>query len=391
MKTFSKARILHISTAHRPYDPRIVYKQCPTLAADYDVWCAIPDADPAVDRNIHFVSLPFFERVLLRILITCPLIIWRCWRLRPAVIHVYTPEFIPFAFLFRLQGAQVIYEVQENLYKKMHLKTINRGWLLERSFVWFDKLAQRHFYCIFTEHGYLTTYANLAKPHAVIYNYPLLPLLDTYRKPYRSEPDEAPTFFYIGWMSFERAFDTLLDALAILRKVCPDFIVDLFGRRTFSQDTLDTIAAYQIVKANLQFHGYADHRTAMPYAANAVAGLALIKPVGDYPESYTTKLFEYMALGLPVITADFPLYQDVVDTHQCGFCVSPYDPRAVAEKLLFLIANPDEAQRMGERGREAVEQYYNWDSEAKKLLSLYRTVLNSLPVAAPLIPSEAMA
>ena len=48
-------------------------------------------------------------------------------------------------------------------------------------------------------------------------------------------------------------------------------------------------------------------------AARATAGLALLKPVGDYPDSYTTKLFEYMALGLPVITSDFPLYRDVVE------------------------------------------------------------------------------
>ncbi len=376
MKTSSQQRVLHVSTAHRPYDPRIVYKQCPTLTVDYDVWCAIPDADPAVDRRIKFISLPFFRRVILRILITCPLVIWRCWRLRPAVVHVYTPDLVPFAFLFQLRGAQIIYEVQENLHKKMHLKTFNRGWLLERGFAWFDWLAQRNFYCIFTEHGYLTTYTDLAKPHAVIYNYPLLPLLDTYRQPYRTEPNEAPTFFYIGWMSFERAFDTLIDGLALLQKKCPDFVINLFGRRTFTQATLESLPAYQQVKNNLRFHGYADHRKAMPYAANAVAGIALIKPVGDYPESYTTKLFEYMALGLPVLTADFPLYQDVVDTHECGFCVSPYDPAAVSEKLLFLIANPDVAQAMGERGRRAVEQYYNWDSEALKLRNLYRIVLN---------------
>jgi glycosyltransferase involved in cell wall biosynthesis len=379
MITPAKPRILHVSTAHPAYDPRIVYKQCPTLTAEYEVWCAIPNADPAVAPAVHFVRLPFFRRVLLRILITCPLVLWRCWWLRPAVVHVYSPEFIPFAFLFRWRGARIIYEVQENLYKKMHLKTINRGWLLTRGFVWFDRLAQRHFYCIFTEHGYLTTYTRLTLPHAVIYNYPLLPLLDTYRRPYRLDP-ELPTFFYVGLISFERAFDTLLDALALLHKTYPDFLVNLFGRLTFSQAALENQPAYATVKDTLRFHGYTDHRTAMPQSANAVAGLALIKPVGDYPESYTTKLFEYMALSLPVVTADFPLYQDVVERHQCGFCISPYDPTAVADALQFLIENPVEAQAMGERGRRAVEQHYNWDSEAVKLLTLYRVALNQQPI-----------
>ena len=121
--------------------------------------------------------------------------------------------------------------------------------------------------------------------------------------------------------------------------------------------------------------GIPDQRLAFPYANRATAGLALLKPIGDYPESYTTKLFEYMALGLPVITSNFPLYQEIVEHHKCGFCVSPYDPIEVAQMLIYLIENPDEARIMGERGRQAVEQYYNWSSEASKLIDFYKHIL----------------
>ncbi|MBO0949885.1 glycosyltransferase [Fibrella forsythiae] len=367
-------RVLHVTTAHRPHDPRIVYKQCPTLTADYEVWCAIPDADPAVAPTVQFIRLPYYESVMRRILITCPLIIWRCWRLRPDVVHFYVPEFIPFAFLFRLRGARLIYEVQENLFKKLHLKTKNRGWLLEKAFSLLDQLARRYCYCIFTEHGYLTTYTNLRKPSAVIYNYASLPLLEPFRKPYlpRKQP---PTFFYIGWLSMERAVDTLLAAFSRLKANHIDFFVHLFGRQTFSQKTLEANADYQQVRSQLHFHGYADQRVALHNAAGVIAGLALLKPIGDYPESYTTKLFEYMALGLPVITADFPLYKDVVEHHRCGFCVDPYDADAVARALTYLINNPDEAEEMGKRGRNAVIQQYNWATEATKLLAFYRQVL----------------
>lgn len=375
--------VLHVTTAHRPHDPRIVYKQCPALADEYDVWCAIPDADPAVAPNVRFIRLPYHERVIWRVLLTCPLIVFKCWRLRPDVVHFYVPEFIPFAFLFWLRGAKLIYEVQENLFKKLHLKTKNKGWLLERAFGWLDRLARRHCYCVFTEHGYLTTYTDLAKPSAVIYNYASLPLLEPFRRPY--QPQANPySFFYIGWLSMERAFDTLLTAFSLLRttpqgpdKLPPDFVVHLFGRQTFTQPTLDANADYQVVKAQLRFYGYTDQRLALRYAEGAVAGIALLKPVGDYPESYTTKLFEYMALGLPVITADFPLYRQVVERHQCGFCVSAYDPAAVANALTYLMTHPAEARAMGERGRRAVEQQYNWATEADKLRTFYRIVTSA--------------
>ncbi|MEZ0538392.1 glycosyltransferase [Fibrella arboris] len=368
--------VLHVSTAHRPHDPRIVYKQCPTLAADYTVWCAIPDADPQATPNVQFISLPYYEQVIWRILITCPLIVWRCWQIRPDVVHFYVPEFIPFAFLFRLRGARLIYEVQENLFKKMHLKVRNRGWLLEKAFAALDQLARRHCYCLFTEHGYLTTYTNLRKPSAVVYNYASLPLIDPFRRPYLPLKQPA-TFFYIGWLSMERAVDTLLAALAILREKHIDFFVHLFGRQTYSQAVLAANTAYQQVRTQLRFYGYTDQKMALPVAEGAVAGLALLKPIGDYPESYTTKLFEYMALGLPVVTADFPLYKDVVERHQCGFCVDPYDPTAVADALTYLINNPTEAEQMGKRGREAVIQHYNWTTEAAKLRAFYKQVLQT--------------
>ncbi|GAB3708026.1 glycosyltransferase family 4 protein [Spirosoma flavus] len=369
-----KIRVLHISTAHQPQDPRIVFKQCQTLADEYEVFCAIPNADSSVAPNIRFIRLPYYQRVIWRILITCPLILLRCLLLRPKLVHIYVPEFVPFAYVFRLLGAQIVYEVQENLHKKMHLKTVNKSRFLQKAFLWFDHLARRHFYLIFTEHGYLTTYAQLAKPHVVIYNFPLLSFLEPFRQPYTPRRNH-PSFFYIGWLSFERAIDTLIKGLARVKVSYPNVAVDLFGQRIFASELLEVISDYATVRDSIHFYGYTDQRQAFPKSAGATAGLALLKPVGDYPESYPTKLFEYMALGLPVVTSNFPLYQDVVERHRCGFCISPYEPQQLADALTYLIEHPEEAKNMGERGRQAVEEHYNWRTEAEKLILFYKQIL----------------
>ena len=190
-------RILLISTAHPATDPRIAFKMCPTLAERYDVTCALPQADVSICASVRFWRLPYFKRVWWRVLLVSPVVLWRGLWLRPAVIHIFVPELIPVSLVFRLFGAQIIYEVQENLYKKLHLKTLNRGVFLEWAFRWFDQLARRYFYLIFTEHAYLDTYPTLAKPHAIIYNYPLLSSLELFRQLHR--PDVAqPSFVLIG-------------------------------------------------------------------------------------------------------------------------------------------------------------------------------------------------
>ncbi len=380
-----KIRVLHVSTAHHPNDPRLTYRVMPTLAPHYELIALLPNAPVGQPGRVRYVRLPYFRLVWVRLLLSHPLVLWHALRLRPVLLHLYDSELLPVGRLLqRLLRIPVIYEVHENLYKKMHWKTAQQGTWLARPFQYFDQLARRHFYLILTEHGYLATYSNLGKSHAVVYNYPQLSFLEPFRFTYTPNK-QCPEFFYVGGLSLDRAFDVLVAGFAQLAERYPTFTVHLFGPCRLTPTELERLPGYARIQSNLRFYGYTDQRQAFPYAARATAGLALLKPVGDYPESYPTKLFEYMALGLPVITADFPLYRAVVEHHTCGFCIDPTDPVRLSETLAYLIENPAEAGAMGQRGRQAVEQWYTWESEAEKLLTFYERILSN--EAAPLYSS----
>ncbi len=371
-----KIRVLHVSTAHPPTDPRLVNRVIPSLTADYELITLLPAMlDVQGPANARTIWLPYYQRLPVRFLLVHPLVLLYTLWLRPSMLHIYDPELLPVARLMqRILGIPVIYEVHENLYRKLDQKVRLQGRWLVRQFMRFDAMAQQQFHLIFTEHGYLDTYRNLRLPALVSYNYPSLAFLDAFRRPYAPNPT-APEFFYIGLISFERAFDVLIAALALLSRSIPKFTMHLFGRCTFSDETMRTLPGFDVVQGKLQLYGYTAQTDALPTVAHATAGLALLKPVGDYTESYPTKLFEYMALGLPVVTANFPLYQAIVEKHDCGFCIDPTDPAQLAQTLRYLIDHPTEAQAMGERGRRAVETLYNWEHEAQKLRQFYRTIL----------------
>jgi glycosyltransferase involved in cell wall biosynthesis len=298
-------------------------------------------------------------------------------RSRPALLHIYDPELIPIARLLQLLlRIPVIYEVHENFYKKLDQKVVTQGRVAAYFFRRFDKMAQRCFHLIFTEQAYLATYQQLEKPSAVVYNYPLLPSLEPFRFAYNPN-QEAPEFVYIGLISMERAIDTLVAALALVKRRYPLLKVHLFGRRTLTDNDLEKLSGFNTVRENLIFYGYTEQKQALPLIKHATAGVALLKSVGDYPDSYPTKLFEYMALGLPVITSDFPLYRSVVSTHSCGFCLSPDSSEQLAAALIYLVEHPAEAEIMGKNGRKAVEDVYNWETERLKLLNLYSQILKT--------------
>lgn len=109
--------------------------------------------------------------------------------------------------------------------------------------------------------------------------------------------------------------------------------------------------------------------------AQCHVGVAILRPSPNFVDSYPTKLFEYMALGLPVVVSDFPLWRSVVDAAACGLAVDPTNPAAVATALRWMLEHPEDARRMGERGRQTVIQKHNWASEFKKLRALYEQVL----------------
>ncbi|GLU50990.1 glycosyltransferase [Dyadobacter frigoris] len=371
-----KPRVLLLSTVHPPTDPRIMYKIAPSLARDYEVICVLPKIINGLEKNaFETMSLPFFQSLLLRILFCHPVLLWKCLRFRPAIVHIFVPELIPVAFLFQWLGAKVIYEVQENLYKKFSIKRFNKAIIYQQLFKFFDQTARKNFNCLFTEHAYLNEYKNLPLTSAVVHNYVALPFIDRYFGKYERQIKQPPVFFYCGVISMERSFDVLVEALIKLKSRYPDFEMHLFGKLQFDMTDAEELPDFEEIRTNLFFHGYTDLKNALPYTRGATAGIALLKPVADYMDSYTTKIFEYMAVQLPVITSDFPLYRDVVEKSGCGFCISPYDSDNLAKKLEWLTENPEKAKVMGKNGRNSTETYFNWANEEQILLNFYRNLL----------------
>jgi len=100
-------------------------------------------------------------------------------------------------------------------------------------------------------------------------------------------------------------------------------------------------------------------------------------PTINYRDALPVKMFEYMLAGIPVIASDFPILQDIINQEKCGICVNPLDSKAIGEAIEYLASNNTEAEKMGERGKKAVAEKYNWGREENKLLSVYQKVLEN--------------
>lgn len=84
-------------------------------------------------------------------------------------------------------------------------------------------------------------------------------------------------------------------------------------------------------------------------------------------------LQEAMSAGLAVVAADSAGTPEVVG--DAGLLVSPKDPRAIADSLLYLAANPEVAADLGRRARERVQREFDWAVLAGRYVELYENVV----------------
>ena len=66
---------------------------------------------------------------------------------------------------------------------------------------------------------------------------------------------------------------------------------------------------------------------------------------------------------------DIIYWKDIFE--DCALFADPYDPKDIAQKILFLLENINIMKKMGKDGRKLIVEKYNWEEESKKLLEIY--------------------
>ena len=72
-------------------------------------------------------------------------------------------------------------------------------------------------------------------------------------------------------------------------------------------------------------------------------------------EGHPWVIVEAMASGLPIITTDQGCIKESVIDGENGFIIPKRDPDSIAEKIIYLIENPDVRERMGQKSRQLYE------------------------------------
>jgi glycosyltransferase involved in cell wall biosynthesis len=376
-------RVCILSSVHLALDNRVFYREaCSLQRAGYDVTLIAVHPHDEVRDGVRIVALPRVPRW------QRPLLWLRLARLalaaRAGIYHLHDPELLLVVpWLRLLSGRPAIYDIHESYPEFIQVKEYLPGWVrgaVAGAFRWLEPaLARLQSALIFSDDQIAATFERVRRPKATLYNFPERAFIEAAQQATQGGGEREPAVLYLGGMERNRGSRLVAEAFELVRREVPAARLRLVGH-------FEPAALEQELRADAARRGFAealDITGRVPfeqiggYLCRSAVGWVPWQAVPKNQKNVPTKLFEYMAYGLPVVAGDLPSTRPFIQDGENGFLVAAGDPAAHAQAIVRLLRDPLAASAMGRAGQARVAAEWNWDAVEQRLLALYEALLHS--------------
>jgi len=346
-------RALVVTVVHHPDDARIRHRQIAALLdAGWSVTYAAPftgyDVAPSPRPGLTAIDLPRASgrRRLVALRAARALLA----RLADAhdVVLLHDPELLLAVRGLRLR-APVVWDVHEDTAAALSTKpwlppalvAPTRG--LVRAA---ERVAERRHRLLLAEDAYASRFR---RSHPVVPNTALVP-------PFVTPPDH-PRVVYVGHLTRARGVHDMIELGRLLTGT--GIRVELIGHAD-----ADSASALRASSNFVDWRGFLPLGEAMTRASGALAGLSLLHDLPNYRHSRPTKVVEYLAQGIPVVSTPLPLARLLVSESGGGLIVPFASPRRAAAAVLTLWEHPEQRLLMASSGHAYARRHLNWSVHA---------------------------
>jgi glycosyltransferase involved in cell wall biosynthesis len=281
------------------------------VAAGHEVHLVVPTGKPEtqiVDGVIvHGLSLP--SNRIERIYRTVSQVLNVAAELQGDLYQFHDPEFLRVSVDFQQKtGAPVVYDSHEDYRLQMLYKSWLPRWSRRLVAASVGRIEDR---AVCKLAGVIAATPSIAERFGdhpacvVIQNFPIT--ANTNVSGAEFENRVVGRFGYVGSLSIVRGAKEMIDAIA---EAGPDVSLELGG--AWQPAELREVCVARRGWRQVIERGYLERDEVYSMFGRVFAGLTLLHPVDSYLTAYSTKMFEYMSVGLPVIASDFPLWRRIV-------------------------------------------------------------------------------
>jgi glycosyltransferase involved in cell wall biosynthesis len=381
--------------AHSPFpaDPRVAREVRAALAAGFAVDVVATRAHGEAAREevggatVHRLPVShqrgggalrvLFEYVGFTVLATVR-VAGRALRRRYDVVQVHNPpDFLMVSALVpKLLGTHVVLDVHDLSTDMFLMRFGATRWtaIAERILRLIERFAYRMADLVITVHepyrNELTKRGVPLDKSVVVLNsvdealLPPVELLPT-RPPFR--------IVYHGTVTPHYGLDLLVEAFSMVSDDVPDATLQIYGEGDAVPRLAAKAAALEVAD-RVEVSGEAlTQADVLKRVQGASVGVVPNLPTRLNRFALSTKLFEYVALGIPVVAADLPTIRSHFDEHEIA-CFRAGDARSLADALRLVAGDPDAASARAMAARARYDAAYAWNGQA----TIYKRALRLL-------------
>ena len=368
--THKKAHICHLTSAHQANDVRIFHKECSSLAKEYKVTLLVVNGKDDFVNNVEIIGLPVrYANRFQRFTRAVNCIYQKAIEVDADIYHFHDPEILRIATRLKSKGKKVIYDVHEDLPRQILSKPYINAIIKKPISIFIEyfenRVASKLDGIIAATPFIRDRFLKVNKNTIDINNFPILDEL-LLNVDYNSKKENI--ICYVGGITRIRGIKeiiTSIKSLDLKMLIAGDFLED--GLR----NEVKQLEGWKKVREL----GFIGREQVKEVYTKSKLGIVTLHPVINYINALPVKMFEYMAAGIPVISSNFPLWENLIEENKCGICVDPMESKEIERAIKYILDNPEEAKLMGENGKKIVQEKYNWSIEEDKLLKFYSSLI----------------
>lgn len=363
-------KVCHLSSVHQPKDTRVFFKECRSLAAaGFDVTLVVRCDTVEVIDGVRFVPFVAYKNRFKRILLSPFRMLRVALKQKAKLYHFHDPELIPVGIWLRLFGKKVIYDVHEDVPKQILDKTYIKSRAVRRFISWCAKIVEKFGVLFFSQVVAATPdIGSNFKPKktTVVRNVPLLKLIHSDIVP--EVEKTKPVVVYGGVLSRMRGLKEIVQAMEHVGGRAELWLLGKWEREEMHEE-----CKAQKGWEHVRTFGMKPQAEAYAIMKMADMGIVNFMPLANHVNALPNKIFEYMALSLPMVLSDFQYWRENFD--RCALFADPKKPEEIAARIVEYLDNPPLGQEKGKHGRDLIESGFSWEKEEAILIDLYKKLL----------------
>ena len=189
------------------------------------------------------------------------------------------------------------------------------------------------------------------------------------KAPFPEHQNGHKTVGYVGQLYPAQGVDILVTAMRFL----PDARLSIIGGREKDLKRLKNLAATMYLNERIDFHGFVNPHRVPEIARDADVMVICALNRGKRRYSAHTKLYEYMAMGKPIVAVDLPSIREEVTDGKDILLANPEDPQDLAEKITSVLNNRNLAKTLALNAYQTADEF-SWEKRADRLADFFSKV-----------------